>query len=340
MRLEIRTEVSAIDESTSDINGNPGFKVRRTDTGQELQAGQTLAIAGLLQTLSEAERRGIPWVSDLPYLGAAFRRVEQRENEIELLVLVTPELVEGMDPEQVPRCLPGMDTKLPGEWDMFIRGYLEVPNCCTICNGNGCPACDGMNQCNGPIPDNYPGMLGMSTDTVDRNPRLLHLEEVDPSITRTVQPPETVSAGGTEWALAKFPTADSQSSYGNIAPGYSNAVRGPMGSQASPVLNNHNRPAAPIPTAPIPSGMAPAPTAPAPPIQPQRFTNPAPVPPAMTTNLHTTIPARSSHPEYQPEESRNWNQPTQTAPAPAAPMSTDPTRSNLRATYGQFTSVP
>lgn len=129
IRLEVRPEVSEVDESRG-TDTAPAFRLRRADTGVELAAGQTLAIAGLIQNRTEAERKGLPWVGELPYVGALFRRVEEHNNEVELLILVTPELVDPMDPDEVPLCGPGMETTSPNDWELYMRGYLEVPNCC------------------------------------------------------------------------------------------------------------------------------------------------------------------------------------------------------------------
>ena len=52
---------------------------READTGVEMMAGQTLAIAGLVQTRVEAENCGLPWISEVPYLGAAFRKVHEND---------------------------------------------------------------------------------------------------------------------------------------------------------------------------------------------------------------------------------------------------------------------
>ena len=133
IRLEVRPRVSEIDNTRSVSVGAvtvPGLRTREVETGVEMQAGQTLAIAGLVQSRVESENRGLPWVSEVPYLGALFRRVHHERNEIELLILVTPELVEAMDAHEVPPCGPGMRTTSPDDFDLFLKGHLEVPNCC------------------------------------------------------------------------------------------------------------------------------------------------------------------------------------------------------------------
>ncbi len=154
VRLEVRPRISEIDRSLSvTLNGSviPGFRTRQVDTGVELRVGQTLALAGLIQTRIEATRRGLPWLSDLPYLGVPFRRVDDTVNEIELLVMVRPEMAEAMDPHEVPQCGPGESTLSPSDCQLLLQGKLEVanPNClgdgcmngnCTIGGQHGSPA--------------------------------------------------------------------------------------------------------------------------------------------------------------------------------------------------------
>ena len=108
----------------------PGIRTRWVDTAAEMNAGQTLALAGLIQTQVESENRGLPWLADLPWVGAAFRRVEEQNNEVELLILVTPEFVDALDPHEVPPCGPGQLTTSPNDVELYWRGYVEVPRCC------------------------------------------------------------------------------------------------------------------------------------------------------------------------------------------------------------------
>lgn len=143
IRLEVRPRVSELDDSRSIlVNGTtvPGIKSRQADTGVEMQAGQTLAMAGLVQTYIESLNGGLPWISEVPYLGVPFRKTRETKNEVELLMLVTPQLVEAMDPNEVPPCGPGMQTNSPTDWELFMRGHLEVPKCCPAGpNGGACP---------------------------------------------------------------------------------------------------------------------------------------------------------------------------------------------------------
>ena len=130
LRLEVRPSVSEIDGARSaTINGIsvPGIRTRWVDTAVEMKVGQTYALAGLIQHRVEAEKRGIPWLADLPWVGAAFRRVVEQNNEIELLIMITPDFVGGMDADDAPTQGPGTSTRSPRDSDLYMRGLLEVP---------------------------------------------------------------------------------------------------------------------------------------------------------------------------------------------------------------------
>jgi pilus assembly protein CpaC len=140
IRLEVRPDITEIDPSLRDtVTGVPGFRQRTADTAVEMRAGQTLAIAGLVFTREEATNRGIPWLADLPWAGAPFRRVSNRRNDVELLIFVTPEFCEAMEPEEVPPCGPGQLTTTPTDVELYFRGYIEVPKNCPNgdCGPNG-----------------------------------------------------------------------------------------------------------------------------------------------------------------------------------------------------------
>ncbi len=181
IRLEVRPRISQLDYTHSvTFNGTtvPALVVREVDTGVEMRAGQTLAIAGLVQNQVESTKNGIPWLMDLPYIGAAFRKVTDQINEVELLIMVTPQLIEAMDPNEVPLCGPGLNTTNPTDLELYGKGYIEVPNLCLpggpqagppIIGGpnGGPPMMGGPNPGAGPgLGDVYdggpPGMRGES----------------------------------------------------------------------------------------------------------------------------------------------------------------------------------
>jgi pilus assembly protein CpaC len=144
IRLEVRASVSEVDPSVSTfIAGGsvPGFRRRYADTGVEMKTGQTLAIAGLVYNKVEVATRGTPWLMDVPWVGAAFRRNSEKVNEVELVILVTPEFAEAMDATEVPPCGPGQSTTSPTDIELFFRGYREVPKDCK--DGNCLPGQNG-----------------------------------------------------------------------------------------------------------------------------------------------------------------------------------------------------
>ena len=189
IRLAVRPRVSDIDTGRSIMHDGQviyAFNKHEVDTGVQLQAGQTLAIAGLVQTRVESQRRGIPWVCDVPYAGAAFRRVEERNNEIELLIFVTPELVDAMDAPEVPPCGPGMRTASPTDCELGWKGYVEVPNCCPPGAPGTVPGQPGQilppgqilspEQIPPPVPSDAPASLPAATDEAS-----LRLERQNPT---------------------------------------------------------------------------------------------------------------------------------------------------------------
>lgn len=129
IRLKVNPEVSDLDFA----NGitNQGFKIplinsRTVQTTVELSEGQTLAIAGLLNHTSAASVNSVPGIGQLPIIGSLFRSVSYQRNETELLVLVTPRLVNGLNPKEVP-VLPGEHWRHPTEGQLFLNGDLGGP---------------------------------------------------------------------------------------------------------------------------------------------------------------------------------------------------------------------
>jgi len=147
VRLEVRPRVSSLDPTTSVIISGtvvPGLKVREVDTAVEMKSGETFALAGLVQEVSESQFRGLPWISDLPIIGVPFRKTEDKVNEIELLIMVTPEFVDAIEPYDVSCGGPGYATTSPTNCQLFCGGQLEVPTHCNPIRGmTACGECSG-----------------------------------------------------------------------------------------------------------------------------------------------------------------------------------------------------
>lgn len=164
IRLEVKPRVSEIDNTrTVVINNNtvPALKTREAETGVEMQPGQTLAIAGLVYNRQESFSQGIPFLADLPYIGVAFRRNRQEEQEVELLILVTPQLVEPLDPCEVPCGGPGTNSATPNDCQFYIKGHLEVGTDAELAPGAGAgqypPHCPPPPETFGPGHGDCPG---------------------------------------------------------------------------------------------------------------------------------------------------------------------------------------
>lgn len=127
IRLTVTPEVSEPDFTNAVVVGGftiPGFSTRRVETVVEIGSGQTFAIGGLLSERVRAVSRRVPGLGDVPVLGALFRSVDYRLDESELVVLITPELVEPVSPNQVTY-VPGADYVAPNDFELFLLGELE-----------------------------------------------------------------------------------------------------------------------------------------------------------------------------------------------------------------------
>jgi pilus assembly protein CpaC len=128
--LIVEPEVSAIDQSASLRLGDlviPGLRTRRANTTLELRDGESFAIAGLLSKDFETTVEQIPLLGSIPIIGSLFRSSSFRKGETELLIVVTPHLVQPLRPDQVR--LPTDRVADPREGDTFLLGqpYRPVP---------------------------------------------------------------------------------------------------------------------------------------------------------------------------------------------------------------------
>jgi len=105
IRLKVAPEVSALDFANGlTISGFtvPALTSRKALTEVELRDGQSFAIAGLIDNRTAEVAQKIPGLGDIPVLGALFKSRSQSKTNTELLVMVTPKLVEPLSPAQVP----------------------------------------------------------------------------------------------------------------------------------------------------------------------------------------------------------------------------------------------
>jgi pilus assembly protein CpaC len=128
INLVIKPEVSEIDTThTVTVAGTsvPGLITRKASTTLELRDGQSFLLGGLLQNTSTTAQDQLPWLGDVPVLGALFRSSQYQKNETDLVILVTPHIVRPLPPTQVART--PLDGTLPGnDIDFFLMGQAEV----------------------------------------------------------------------------------------------------------------------------------------------------------------------------------------------------------------------
>src|SRR5262245_15126301 len=130
IHLEVEPEVSVLDAAAGTVIGGtvvPGRTTQRVRTTVELEAGQTFVIGGLIQHIVTGTTIKVPCLGDLPFCGALFSNKRFEESESEVLILVTPHLVDGMACDQYPHCLPGQETRSPDDFELFLEGILEAP---------------------------------------------------------------------------------------------------------------------------------------------------------------------------------------------------------------------
>ncbi len=103
----------------------PSLIVRRANTTVELRDGQSFAIAGLLQSMSQTDQKQLPWLGDVPVLGALARSAAYQKKETDLVIIVTPRLVRPARPGDVLRT-PLDTTKPANDAEFFLLGQSEV----------------------------------------------------------------------------------------------------------------------------------------------------------------------------------------------------------------------
>jgi pilus assembly protein CpaC len=123
INLIINAAVSSIDTTTSvTTNGISvnAFKRRETSTTVEMRDGESFAIAGLLQDDFRDLNGQVPWLGDVPILGALFRSADYQRNQSELVIIVTPHLVTPVRGDALT--LPTDRIRLPSEKELFLFG--------------------------------------------------------------------------------------------------------------------------------------------------------------------------------------------------------------------------
>ncbi len=123
INLQINAAVSSID-STITVQSSGfafnAFKRREAETTVEMRDGESFAIAGLLQDDFRDTNGQVPWLGDVPVLGALFRSADYQRSQSELVIIVTPHLVSPTRGEAL--ALPTDRVRPPTEAQLFLNG--------------------------------------------------------------------------------------------------------------------------------------------------------------------------------------------------------------------------
>ena len=131
IQLQVNAEVSTRDESLGTAIGGggngtqvSGLNSRNFATTVQLRSGQTIAVAGLLQTNFGASTERLPFWGDLPIIGSTGGVNRSSSGEQELVILVTPHLVAPVDAAEAVS-LPGNDVHEPTDIEFYVANRLE-----------------------------------------------------------------------------------------------------------------------------------------------------------------------------------------------------------------------
>ncbi len=133
IHLEVGAEVSTPTTSIPIPGaGSPGtvsFSVlkRQANAAVQIEDGQTLAIGGLIQNQVDSTINRVPILGDIPGVGMFFSQSNYTVTEEEMLILVTPRLVDPVDCTKIPRHLPSQETRVPDDFELFCELILEAP---------------------------------------------------------------------------------------------------------------------------------------------------------------------------------------------------------------------
>jgi pilus assembly protein CpaC len=123
IQIHLTPEVSGINGVTN--GGDPVFSTRTLDATVELRDGQSFSVAGLLQNDTTLSQNQLPWLGDVPVLGSLFKSSKFQKHDTELVVIVTPRLVQPSTPGQVVAT--PLDQTVPAnDAQFFALGQMEV----------------------------------------------------------------------------------------------------------------------------------------------------------------------------------------------------------------------
>lgn len=108
VELDVQQEVSSAASTSTGVNVSPTFSTRRVDTKVSIRDGATVALGGLISRTESKGNTGVPLLKDVPVVGQLFRTNNSSLDETELIILITPYVVENdLVADQVTQALRG-----------------------------------------------------------------------------------------------------------------------------------------------------------------------------------------------------------------------------------------
>ncbi|TIO49150.1 MAG: type II and III secretion system protein family protein [Mesorhizobium sp.] len=123
IHMKLAPEVSDLTGFTP--AGDPIFTNRKLATVVNLRDGQSFAVGGLLSSKNTRLQDQVPWLGQVPIVGALFKNSSTQKEETELVVIVTPHLVQPVKPGQ-QLATPFDKTRPANDPELFLLGQLEV----------------------------------------------------------------------------------------------------------------------------------------------------------------------------------------------------------------------
>ncbi len=119
--LDLVQDVSDVLTAAGGVGGNPTFLQRNVQSTVTVQSSETIVLGGLIRENKEFNRRGIPFLTDLPILGYLFGRTAERTDRTELIVLMTPKAVRTQEEsrsvtEEFRHRLKQLETETPEQY--------------------------------------------------------------------------------------------------------------------------------------------------------------------------------------------------------------------------------
>lgn len=95
--MDISQEVSDVSSTTSSSIDSPTIEQRKITSTVAVQDGETVALGGLISKSRTESKNGIPFLQEIPVLGNAFRDTQDNDTKTELVVLITPHVVDSVE---------------------------------------------------------------------------------------------------------------------------------------------------------------------------------------------------------------------------------------------------